>query len=347
MNRRNVTLKDVANAVGVHVSTVSRALDPKSRHLITPELAEKVLRVSTEMKYRPNVSAYSLRTSRTRTIGVTVPDITNPIFPPIIRGIEDGLDASGYAAFVANTDSRPERDRAIAENLLARGVDGLITASVTLKDEPLAELARAGKAVVTVNRRVEAPFVSSVVNDEADGIRRVVEHLVRLGHRHIGHIAGPQALSTGLARCRAFVGAAAAFGLPRDDGLIAYADRFHETEGKRCAGDLLSRTGGITAIVCANDRLALGALDALARLGLSCPADVSVTGFNDMPMLDRLQPPLTTVRILQYEAGFQAARIILDLAESKGATDPVHAVLPVELVVRGSTAAPRAERRSA
>jgi LacI family transcriptional regulator len=347
MNRRNVTLKDVANAVGVHVSTVSRALDPKSRHLITPEVAEKVLRASAEMKYRPNVSAYGLRTRRTRTIGVTVPDITNPIFPPIIRGIEDGLEAHGYAAIVVNTDNRTERDLAALENLLARGVDGLITASVPLEDEPIAEMARAGKAVVTVNRRVEEPFVSSVVNDEEDGIHRVVEHLVRLGHRRIAHVAGPQELSTGLGRYQAFVKAAAEFGLPRDDGLIAYAARFHEAEGERCTRDLLSRAVGITAVVCANDRLALGALDALGALGLCCPDDVSVTGFNDMPMLDRLQPPLTTVRIQQYEAGLRAAGIILDLAESDGAMEPVHAVLPIELVVRGSTAAPRAERRSA
>jgi LacI family transcriptional regulator len=347
MSRRNVTLKDVAEAVGVHVSTVSRALDPKSRHLITPQVAEKVLRVSAEMKYRPNVSAYGLRTRRTRTIGVTVPDITNPIFPPIIRGIEDGLDARGYAAIVANTDLRPERELAAAENLLARGIDGLITASVPLQDEPIAEMARAGKAVVTVNRRVEAPFVSSVVNDEEDGIRQVVEHLVQLGHRRVAHLAGPQELSTGRWRRDAFIKAASACGLPTDETLIAYAGRFREEEGERCTRELLGRAAGITAIVCANDRLALGALDALAELGLACPADISVTGFNDMPMLERLHPPLTTVRIQHYEAGRKAAEIVLDLVECAGEMEPVHAVLPVELVVRGSTAAPRAARLTA
>jgi LacI family transcriptional regulator len=347
MSRRNVTLKDVAEAVGVHVSTVSRALDPKSRHLITPELAEKVLRVSAEMKYRPNASAYSLRTRRTRTIGVMLPDITNPIFPPIIRGIEDGLEARGYAAIVANTDLRPERDRAITENLLARGIDGLITASVRMADEALAEMADSGVAVVTVNRRVAAPSVSSVVNNEEAGIRRMVEHLVGLGHRRIAHIAGPQEASTGLWRRKAFVEAAAAFGLPADEGFIAYAERFREGPGMRCAGEILDRVAGVTAIVCANDRLAIGALDALAARGLSCPGDVSITGFNDMPMVDRLQPPLTTVRIQHYEAGRRAAEIVLDLAEADGEVEPVHAVLPVELVVRGSTAAPRAARRSA
>ncbi|HEX2255694.1 MAG TPA: LacI family DNA-binding transcriptional regulator [Afifellaceae bacterium] len=347
MNRRNVTLKDVAEAVGVHVSTVSRALDPKSRHLITPAVAEKVLRVSAEMKYRPNASAYGLRTSRTRTIGVTVPDITNPIFPPIIRGIEDGLEARGYAAIIASTDSRPERDLAVTENLLARGVDGLITASVPLQDEPIAQIVRSGKAVVTVNRRIEAPFVSSVVSDEEDGICRVVEHLVGLGHRRIAHVAGPQELSTGRWRCEAFRKAGANFGLPLDDALIVYAGRFREEEGERCARELLGRAAGITAIVCANDRLALGALDALAGLGLSCPADVSVTGFNDMPMVERLQPPLTTVRIQQYEAGLKAAEIVLNLIESGSGMEPVHAVLPVALVVRGSTAEPRSERRTA
>jgi len=339
--KKRVTLKDVAEAVGVHVSTVSRALDPKTRHLITAEVADQILKVSAELDYRQNAAAYSLKTNRTRTIGVVVPDITNPVFPPIIRGIEDRLAASGYVAILANTDGNRRREVSITQTFRARGVDGLIMASVERDDDAISRLSQDGLPIVTVNRQVDDPGISSVVNDEDAGMKLILGHVAGLGHQHVANIAGPQALSTGTARLIAFRHHRDLLGLDDDPQLIAVANAFNDEEGVRCAEELLSRGVPFTAIVCSNDRLAIGAIAALRRRGLSCPDDISVTGYNDMPMVDRLHPALTTIRVQQYDAGHEAADILLETIE----TPPErrqrrHVVLPVDLVVRESTAAP-------
>lgn len=343
--KKRVTLKDVAEAVGVHVSTVSRALDPKTRHLITAEVAEQILKVSTELDYRQNAAAYSLKTNRTRTIGVVVPDITNPVFPPIIRGIEDRLAASGYVAILANTDGNRRREASITQTFRARGVDGLIMASVEREDDTITRLAGEGLPIVTVNRQVDDPAVSSVANDEDEGLRLILGHVAGLGHRHVATIAGPQSLSTGATRLRAFVHHRDLLGLDDDPRLIALSNAFNDDEGDRCAEQLLSSGVPFTAVVCSNDRLAIGAIAALRRHGLSCPGDVSVTGYNDMPMVDRLFPALTTIRVQQYDAGHEGADILLDMIETPPDRRRArHVVLPVELVVRQSTAAPTRAR---
>ncbi len=340
--RKRVTLKDVAQAVGVHVSTVSRALDPKTRHLITPEIAERILKTSERLDYRPNAAAYSLKTNRTRTIGVIVPDITNPIFPPIIRGVEDALAEQGYFAFLANTDGKAGREAAIADTLLWRGVDGLVLASVEREDQLVSRLSAEGTPMVTVNRRVERPDIASVVHDDRDGIRLVLRHLADLGHRRIANIAGPQTISTGRERYEAFEELRNEMGLDPDPRLVIFAEGFNEAEGERAGTELLERGVPFTAIVCSNDRIAIGAIATLRARGLACPQDVSVTGYNDMPMIDRLFPPLTTVRIEQYQAGAKAAELLVELIEEDpAARRPKHVVLPVELVVRGSPAPPK------
>jgi LacI family transcriptional regulator len=340
--RKRVTLKDVAQAVGVHVSTVSRALDPKTRHLITPEVAEQILKASERLDYRQNAAAYSLKTNRTRTIGVVLPDITNPIFPPIIRGVEDALAGHKYLAILANTDGDLHREEDITETLRARGVDGLVLASVEREDEAVRRLTEGGLPVVTVNRTVDDASVSSVAHDEDEGIRLILSHLASLGHERIANIAGPQHLSTGEQRFRAFERHRVAMGLAGGSDLVAFAQTFNEPEGERCAEELLARGVAFTAIVCSNDRLAIGAIAALRGHGLRCPEDVSVTGYNDMPLIDRLFPPLTTIRVQQYRAGFEAAELLYRMLEVPAdLRQPKHVVLPVELVVRGSTQAPR------
>jgi LacI family transcriptional regulator len=336
--KRRVTLKDVAKAAGFHVSTVSRALDPNNSHLITAEVAQRIRDVAEKLGYRQNAAAAALRTSRTRMVGVLVPDITNPIFPPIIRGVEDSLRRHGYLSIIGNTDGDPKRESSLVSMLQDRGVDGFIIASVELEDKAVMSLIDDGIAVVTVNRRVDSPAVSSVSNDEGEGIRRVLTHLVSLGHERIAHIAGSQRFSTGANRYRSFLEHREALRLPADPELVVFSNMYNELEGERCVEELLARGRRFTAIVCANDRLAVGAIEALVRRGLKCPDDVSVTGFNDMPMVDRLRPPLTTVRIGQYNVGQQAGELLADMIGT-GQREASHVVLPVDLVIRGSTRA--------
>jgi LacI family transcriptional regulator len=345
MSKRRTTLKDIADAIGVHASTVSRALDPKTRHLITAAIAERIVAAARERGYRPNAIASSLRRRRSMTVGVVVPDITNAIFPPILRGIEDTLTPQGYIAMIANSDSDPKRESMLIDTLRARGVDGLILASAQREDPAISRAVEEGIPVVTVNRRVDDPNVSSVTNDEASGIGLAVRHMIELGHRQIAHIAGPRGLSTGLMRHEAFLAALRAGGIAPERELIASSIAFNEREGERCGRSLLELCAAagarrFTAIVCANDRLAIGAIEILRRDGHACPHDISLSGYNDMDLVDRIDPPLTTVRIHKREAGARAAAILLDrLTDAR--QEPEHVVLPVELIVRGSTAPPR------
>jgi LacI family transcriptional regulator len=329
------TLQDIARVVGVNVSTVSRALNRDSAHPVSGPLSQKIRRASARLKYLPNTAASSLRTLRSRTVGVVVPDITDPAYPPIIRGIEDGLSEHGYVAILANTDGGARRQQRIIDTMRARAVDGLILATVA-RDDPATLRQVDGMPVVTVVRVSDDPGFSSVVHDEADGIRRILNHLVSCGHRQIAAIAGPQSLSTGFRRYRAFEAHGKLLGIGKTKPNAVFANAFNESEGERCAEELLARGQPFTAIICANDRLAVGAIAALRRHGLRCPEDISVTGYNDMPLADRLSPALTTVRVQHYKGGRESAELIVELMRGSHA-EPKHIVLPVEIVIRGST----------
>jgi len=333
------TLRDVARVAGVHPGTVSRALNPQTRGLVNERTARRVLDAAKELGYRPNPIARGLRTNRSNTIGVLVPDLMNPLFAAVVRGIEDGLREGGYTPLIANTDNDAERERIAFEAMSARQVDGFIAATARRDQWLLADQMRAGVKVVLVNRRVDSDALPAVTGDDLAGIELAVQHLVSLGHRRIAHLAGSQALYTGWSRHRGFLDAMEAGGLELDPDLIVFSEAFTEREGARCCTELLARRRDFTAIVAGNDLLALGCYDALERHGLRCPDDMSVVGYNDMPFVDRFRPPLTTVRIPHYELGATAARLML---EQLRATDPParQLLLAPELVVRGSTAPP-------
>lgn len=335
--RKRVTMNDVAEIVGVHVSTVSRALDPKTQHRISPDVVAKVQQVCKRLGFLPNVSGSSLRTNRSQTIGIIVPDIADPVFPPIIRGLEDVLSQWGYAAILANTDGDEGREAKVVASMLARSVDGLAIASSRYHDKLIKQIPAV--PVVTVVREIDDPTVSSVVYDEAGGVRHALNHLVSLGHRRIATISGPQEVSTGLYRHKAFEHFRRSTKLPLDRKLVVFSQAFNEQEGERCAEQLLIGATDFTAIVCANDRLAVGAIATLQRNGLRCPDDISVVGFNDMPYVDRLVPALTTIRVQQYKAGCEAAKFLLDAVQQphQSKIDTKRIVLPVELIVRAST----------
>jgi LacI family transcriptional regulator len=333
------TLRDVARIAGVHPGTVSRALNPATEALVRDETVERVRQVAEELGYRPNPLARGLKTNRSFTIGVIVPDIQNPLFPPIIRGIDDRLGEAGYTPLIANTDNDPVRERIDFQAMRARAVDGFVTATARLDHELLDEFADLGIPLVLVNRRVEDGSLPSATADDGAGVRSAVEHLVALGHTRIAHLAGPQDVSTGRQRLEGFRAAMEAAGL--DPSLVRVARAFTEPEGARLCDALLADAGDVTAIVAGNDLMALGCYDVFAARGIDCPGDVSVAGFNDMPFAGRFAPPLTTVRIPHYEIGVAAAQLLLDLLQD-GYDGKNDVVLPVELVARGSTAAPPA-----
>jgi LacI family transcriptional regulator len=337
--RKAVTIRDVARVASVHPGTVSRALNEETRTLVNPETAQRVLAAADQLGYRPNRIARGLKTSRSHTIGVLIPDITNPLFPPILRGIEDRLDAAGYTSLIVNTDNDPDRERVYLEAMRGRQVDGFISATARLDRELLVELAAAGTPLVLVNRSLEDVSVAAVTVDDRRGIALAVEHVAGLGHERIGHVAGPQNLSTGHRRYLGFIDEMGNRGLEVPDQHVSFAASFTEDEGAAACGELLDAAPELTAIVAANDLLALGCYDTLEARGMSCPDHVSIVGFNDMPFIDRLHPPLTSVRIPQREIGKVAADLLLERLNDT-AEIPAEILLEPMLVVRGSTAPP-------
>lgn len=333
------TLRDVADAAGVHPATASRALNPATRGLVNADTARRVIKVAESLGYRPNPIARGLKTAKSGTVGVVIPDLTNPLFPPIVRGIEDVLEPAGYSGLIVNTDNDPKRERQQVESLRSRQVEGLIVATAMLDHPLLDQLSREGVLMVMVNRRPEGVDVPSITPDDATGVELAVRHLADLGHRRIAHLAGPVTTSTGLVRARAFRSTVRDLGLDDDPGLVATCEYWSEEAGAAALRALLDRDTSFTAVVAGNDLIALGCYDVFAERGLECPGDISVVGFNDMPFLDKLRPPLTTIGIPHQQIGAEAARLLLDaIADHSRPTRSV--LLPLHLVVRGSTAAP-------
>jgi LacI family transcriptional regulator len=340
MADRPATLRDVAAAARVHPATASRALNPETRLLVSEDTARRVAAAAARLGYQPNPVARSLRTRRSHTVGVLIPDLNNPLFPPIVRGLEDKLAEAGYVVLLGNTDSDDGREQLLFEQMRARHVDGFVLATATTHDRILADAATAGLPVVLMNRMSQDYSFPAVSVDNEQGARMVVGHLARLGHTRIAHIAGPQQVSTGLSRLRGFRDGMQQHGLVADDSLISYASRYAIEDGARCCRELLARQGEFTAIAAANDMLAVGCYAAIEEAGLDCPRDLSVMGFNDMPFIDRLRPPLSTIRFPHYQLGTEAAKLLLERID--GADGPVKILyLAPELVVRGSTASLR------
>jgi LacI family transcriptional regulator len=335
-----VTLRDVAEHAGVHPATVSRALNPQTRQMVNADTLQRVLDSARELNYRTNGVARSLRTQRTSLVGFVIPDITNPLFPPIVRGVDDALEAANYASLIAYTGGRDEHLHDRLEVLRERGVDGLIVATARYRDRVIDGLESEGIPVVQVNRRNENKAIPSVVADDMGGTHAAVAHVVELGHTRIGYIAAPQTHSTGRARLAGFRAAARRAGLRPE--MVAMARSVTIESGAQACASLLSEHPDLTAVIAANDLMALGCYDAIAAAGKSCPRDVSVVGFNDMPFADRLGPPLTTVHFDAYEMGAAAGQLLLRRLLTNGLTSSAaHLELETRLVIRGSTAPPR------
>ncbi len=340
MQNKPPTLVALARHLQLHPSSVSRALDPARRHLISADVVSRVQQAADALGYRPNRAAAALRTGKSHCVGVLLPDITNPVFPPILRGIEDGLREGGFFTLVANAGGSDQATHDLMQRMLAQGVDGVVLATASRQDRLLPLLQKTGTPVVLVNRIDAQGICSAVVSDDLSGMAQSVEHLVALGHRHIAHLAGPQSLSTGERRQLGFHAAMAQAQLAVE--WLETCDAYSIEAGYAACQRLLTRLQQaprlppFTAIVACNDLVALGAIDALRAVGLRVPHDMSVTGHNDMPLMDRVEPALTTVRIQHYEMGHAAARLLMQAMDKPEHTDTTMVLRP-KLVVRDST----------
>jgi LacI family transcriptional regulator len=341
---RRATITDVAAEAGVHPSTVSRVLNDHASSAISEETRGRVLAAADRLAYRPSALARSLRLQRTLTLGMLVPDITNPFFSSIIKGAEDAARERGYNMILCNSEDDPEREATYLRVLRERQVDGLLIASSQMADGTIDELRADAFPFVLLNRAAYGDDDLAVLVDNHAAAFDAITYLARLGHRRVGHVAGPQNTTTGAERQAGYRAAVLEHGLATDPGLLVEAEAFSEEAGHRALGVMLAGDARPTAVFGANDLIAIGMLQRLRGLGVRVPGEISIVGFNDIPLAGLLEPALTTVRVPQLQMGVAGAHLLIDHLEGK----PVGAVrvtLPTELIVRASSAAPAAIER--
>lgn len=331
--KRRITIEDVARAAGVSRQTVSRAINGKNE--ISPATYDRVMDAVRRLGYHPSWVARGLATHRTGAWGLVVPDITNPFFPEIARGVQDTAHAGNYSVFLCHTDESAATEMQVLNALAAQPVDGILLFGSRISDAELAAFAATYRPLIVLNRWLEQPGVGMVLVDNHGGAALAVQHLLERGHRHIGLLAGPSSSPSSLERVAGYRGELAAHGRPVDDTCIAPGPPTLEG-GAAAATALLARHPGVTALLAYNDLVALGAVQACTALGRAVPADCAVVGFDDIGWASLVSPALTTIRVDKYRLGSLAAQCLLTLLDDPTACPPpVH--IPVELVARAST----------
>lgn len=336
------TISDVAKRAGVSPASVSR-------HTSGAEVrgAERIEAAIKELNYRPNQLARGLRSGRHGCVGVIVPDITNPLFASLVKGIESVFAADDVRVLLANSNEDPIREAALVADLVAR-TDGLILIPPVETDPVMDQLALAGVPVVLVDRVLSTgPDVDSVVVDNRDGARLAAEHLILLGHTEVAVISGPLSSTPGRERHETFLQTLSDFGQPARPEHIRLSD-FRVDGGYESMSSLLDERRPPTAVFCANNLMTIGALRLLTQRRVAIPDEVSLVGFDDLDLSELLNPPLTVIDRATFTLGSSAAELLRARLAAPD-RERQHLILPVELVVRGSTSPPtgkRSERRS-
>jgi LacI family transcriptional regulator len=333
--RRSVTLRDVAAAARVHVATASRALDAETAHPVSPQTRARVQRVAEELGYRHHMMARGLRRGFSSTVGVVVADLGNPYTAPVLRGLQASLEQADHMALVTESrDDSQAMERAVG-HLLARQVDGLVLLAARSGDQPRILEWAASVPVVLAVRGLPGSGIPAVTHDDLGGGRLAGEHLAELGHRQVVQLPGPLDVQPFKDRFEGFAQVAGQLGL--EAWSVPAASRPILEEGQRLMEQALADPRPATAVFAHNDPMAMGAVRALRHAGLTCPSDVSVVGYNDVPMADCLDPPLTTIRLDGEEVGRRAGDTALAAIRSLPLPDPGPPV-PAELIVRASAA---------
>lgn len=318
-------LKDVARLAGVSIATASNVL--RGTKAASAEVERRVRSAAEAVGYVPHRQARSLRTGRSHTIGVALPDLTNPFFPALVQAIEAAGRAAGYALLLGDANGEEEGEREAIELLAAYRVDGLIWVPVGDTRPPGIP---AGLPIVSVDRPL--PGCDGVRSDHAAGGRLIAEHLEAMGYGRFGLLSGPTRLPSASERRRGFLEALSASA----EVVWEVEVPFHHELPAEARSALTA--GGVDAVVCASDVIAVGALRTLQESGRRVPDELAVVGFDDIAWAELVSPPLTTVRQPLAELGAEAFRLLLDRLEAPDAP-PRSSVLPVELVVRASSGA--------
>lgn len=331
-----VTIMDIARAANVSKSSVSRFLDERLP-ASDSEKARRVRRIAAELGYVRDMSAASLRRGKTGLIGVIVPRLTDTVMAMLYESLQRAAARQGHFAIVATTDDTPEAARCAAETLLRRGVDGLVLSTARADDPFIAELSDRDVPYVLA-LRTDGRSLSSVGDDVLGGYL-ATRHLIDLGHRRIGLIAGPSYASSAVGRMEGYKNALLEAGIDIDPDLVVEST-FGIESGGDAAKKMMNTSDRPTAIFAVNDNTAIGALAALNELGLSVPEDISLVGYNDIPIVSKLPTPLTSVHVPFDQIATEALNLLL--AEDETPPDPIRRFMP-SLMPRKSTRQVRSE----
>ncbi len=338
------TISDVAKRAGVSAMTVSRVVNGTGH--TSAETRARVEAAIGELGYVPNALARQLRSKRTKTIALLVSDISNPYFTTIARGVEDFFNGHGYTVMYGNTDEDAAEEEEYLLALIERQVDGVLLVPARSSGESFRQLASHRVPVVVIDRRVDVQTVDSVRCDSVAGAHSLIEHLLGLGHRRIAVLTGSPAISTSMDRVAGARLALEEAGLELPERLVHFGSfnygKSNQADGHRMALDMLAAPGPQpTAVFCANNFIAFGAIRALREAGLRVPDDMSVVAFDDLPDEWAIEPFMTVARQPAYEIGHRAASLLMDHLTGHQPPSGASVILPFELVVRHSTAVPR------
>jgi LacI family transcriptional regulator len=339
-----VTIRELARRSGVSVGTVSRALNGYAD--VRPETRERIMRLASELDYTPAAAARSLVTQRSHVIGVFMetgeghPDLQHPFFHEVLGGLKQRVGRAGFdlLLFASERPGGGYGRHSYLKRARHHNVDGCALIGLDPDDDEVRRLARGEMPCVAIDMQLEGPLTEVVMSDNEDGAATAVRHLYDLGHRRIATITGMIDSRPGIDRLRGYRAAIQALGLAYRDDYVRYGD-FYAESGREQTARLLALDEPPTAIFAAADMMAIGAVRAASEAGLVVPADLSIVGFDDIQLAPHVNPPLTTLR--QDKLGLGAAAGDALVARIAGDPErPSLRTLPVELVVRGSTAAP-------
>ena len=327
------TIRDVASAAGVSPATVSRVLNLKED--VNADMRRRVLAAVTELGYRRNGPARSLRTRAAMVLGLIISDITNPFFTALVRGVEDCAQLAGYSVVLANADEDVAKEARYLEVAAAEQMAGVLLSPASSKMTSIDVLMERGIPVVTIDRRLPSAAVDSVTVNNRQAALEAAQHLIRQGCRRVGFVAGPLQTSTGRGRLAGYRAALRAAGRTHDPALTAYAD-FRTEGGYAATRQLLRLPEPPDGLLIANNLMTVGAMQAIAEAGLAVPDEIAVVGFDDVNWATALRPPLSVVTQPTYEIGQVAAEMLL---RRIGGEDfaPRRVVLKATLVRRGSS----------
>ncbi|MGO4170847.1 LacI family DNA-binding transcriptional regulator [Bosea sp. TAF32] len=327
---RPPTITDVATAAGVSPMTVSRVLN--GRGGAGEDTRQRVLQAAQALNYRPNAFAQSLKSDRSHTVGIVVPDIVNPFFPEIIRGAELVARPAGYTLLSCNVIEDPEREEEVLGTLLDKRVDGVIICSARLDDERLLRAVAQHRAAVLINRSVAKRHAGTIEVDYRSGVEAAVTQLVAQGRRRFGFAAGLASSHGGRKRREGIEAALARHGLSLAFDLPCSPDL---QGGADIAARLLPDAARVDAMICYNDLIALGLMKPLEQAGIRVPDDIAIVGCDDIPAASLVSPALTTLRIAKQDLGEMAMRMLLDRIAGRNAQQGI--VIEPDLIWRATT----------